>query len=376
MSPDATLFRIGQLAVSRDMLAAILAAAVVLLILLVLFLVWRAGRMHRQQRRAGEERLRMLELQLSEMSGQLRQQAEAASARDAHIARLLAERLDTVSLRVGQGLQEQAERTSEHLRQLSERLAVIDRAQATIDTLSGEVLALQRILSDKQARGAFGQARMEAIVSDALPASAYEFQPTLPGGARPDCLIRLPGSDLKIVVDAKFPLEAFEALRNAAGERERKEAVQRLRGDITRHIRDISSKYLIPGETHETAIMFVPSESVYAELHENHPDLVQKAHRARVVLASPNVLMLMIQTMQSLYRDARMREAAGVIRREVGLLLEDVDRLRRRALDLQRLFGRTADEVDRLLVSSEKISRRGERIVNLDPEETDGMPDG
>ncbi len=376
MSPDATLFRIGQFAMSRDMLAAILAAAVVLLILLVLFLMWRAGRMHRQQRRAGEERLRMLERQLSEMSGQLRQQAEAASARDAHISRLLAERLDSVSLRVGQGLQEQAERTSEHLRQLSERLAVIDRAQATIDSLSGEVLALQRILSDKQARGAFGQARMEAIVSDALPAAAYEFQPTLPGGARPDCLIRLPGSDLKIVVDAKFPLEAFEALRNAAGERERKEAVQRLRSDVARHIRDISSKYLIPGETHETAIMFVPSESVYAEIHENHPDLVQKAHRARVVMASPNVLMLMIQTMQSLYRDARMREAAGVIRREVGLLLEDVDRLRRRALDLQRFFGRTADEVDRLLVSSEKIARRGERIVDLELEETEETPEG
>ena len=371
MSPDAILFRIGQFTVSRDMLATALPVAVVLLLLLVLLLTWRAGRLHRWQTRAGEERLRILERQLAEMSGQLRQQAEAASARDAHISRLLAERLDSVSLRVGQGLQEQAERTSEHLRQLSERLAVIDRAQATIDTLSGEVLALQRILSDKQARGAFGQARMEAIVSDALPASAYEFQPTLPGGARPDCLIRLPGSDLKIVVDAKFPLEAFEALRNAASEHERKEAAQRLRGDVARHVRDIASKYLIPGETHDTAIMFVPSESVYAEIHENHPDLVQKAHRARIVLASPNVLMLMIQTMQSLYRDARMREAAGIIRREVGLLMEDVDRLRRRALDLQRFFGRTADEVDRLLVSSEKIARRGERIASLELEETE-----
>jgi len=371
MSPDAILFRIGQFTVSRDILATALPVAVVLLLLLVLLLTWRAGRLHRRQTRAEEERLRILERQLAEMSGQLRQQAEAASARDAHISRLLAERLDSVSLRVGQGLQEQAERTSEHLRQLSERLAVIDRAQATIDTLSGEVLALQRILSDKQARGAFGQARMEAIVSDALPASAYEFQPTLPGGARPDCLIRLPGSDLKIVVDAKFPLEAFEALRNAAGEHERKEAAQRLRGDVARHVRDIASKYLIPGETHDTAIMFVPSESVYAEIHENHPDLVQKAHRARIVLASPNVLMLMIQTMQSLYRDARMREAAGIIRREVGLLMEDVDRLRRRALDLQRFFGRTADEVDRLLVSSEKIARRGERIASLELEETE-----
>ncbi len=372
MSPDATLFRIGQLAVNRDMLTAALPAAVMLLLLLVLLFIWRANRLHR---RVDEERLRMLERQLSEMTGQLRQQAETASARDAHIARLLAERLDAVSLRVGQGLQEQAERTSEHLRQLSERLAVIDRAQATIDTLSGEVLTLQRILSDKQARGAFGQARMEAIISDALPASAYEFQPALPGGARPDCLIRLPGSDLKIVVDAKFPLEAFEALRRAADKRARKEATQRLRTDVTRHIRDISTKYLIPGETHETAIMFVPSESVYAEIHENHPDLVQKAHRARVVLASPNVLMLMIQTMQSLYRDARMREAAGIIRREVGLLLEDVDRLRRRALDLQRFFGRTADEVDKLLVSSEKIARRGERIVNLELDEAEKTPD-
>ncbi len=372
MPLDATLFRIGQFAVTRDMLAAALFSILLLVLLLVLFLLWRTARMRQH---ADEQRFRTLERQLSEMTGQLRQQAETASARDAHIARLLAERLDTVSLRVGQGLQEQAERTSEHLRQLSERLAVIDRAQATIDTLSGEVLTLQRILSDKQARGAFGQVRMEAIISDALPASAYEFQPTLPGGARPDCLIRLPGSELKIVVDAKFPLEAFEALRRAVDKQTRKEATQRLHADVTRHIRDISAKYLIPGKTHETAIMFVPSESVYAEIHENHPDLVQKAHKARVVLASPNVLMLMIQTMQSLYRDARMREAAGMIRREVGLLLEDVERLRRRALDLQRFFGRTADEVDRLLVSSEKIARRGERIVNLELDEAEEAPD-
>ncbi len=375
MDPNATALIIAGRAFTWGEAAAALGALALLALLLlagILIMSWRAGRRLAREERQARRLARELETRLAEMAGQIRQQAEVSSARDAHISRMLSERLDSVSVRVGQGLREQTERTSEHLKRLSERLAVIDQAQANITRLSGEVVTLQRILSDKQTRGAFGQARMEAIIADALPASVYDFQPVLSNGSRPDCLIRLPDSELKVVVDAKFPLEAFEAIRNAGGDAERTQAIRQLRTDIGRHIRDISTKYLIPGETHETAIMFVPSESIYAELYENHEDLIQKAHKARVILASPNVLMLMVQTMQAIYKDARMREAAGLIQREVGALLEDVERLRQRTLDLQRLFGRAGQEIDKLVISSDKIARRGLKIGNLELEDDAG----
>ncbi len=364
-----TALTIGTRAFSWGEVALALAAFMLLVLLLTLLMSWRAARGRRADHQAARRHARELEQRLAEMAGQLRQQAEVASARDTHITRLLGERLDAVSMRIGQGLNEQSERTARHLKQLAERLAVIDQAQANITRLSGEVVNLQRILSDKQTRGAFGQARMEAIVMDALPAGAYEFQATLSNNTRPDCLIRLPDSEVKVVVDAKFPLEAFEAVRRAETDHERESALRQLRSDIGKHIRDISGKYLIPGETHETAIMFVPSEAIYAELYENHADLIQKAHKARVILASPNVLMLMVQTMQAIYKDARMREAAGLIQREVGMLMADVERLRTRVLDLQRHFGRAEQEIEKLLVSSDKITKRGARIENLELEE-------
>ncbi len=373
MDFSATALIIGQRAISWGELALAGAGAALFLLLLTLIMSWRAARGRAGEHEAALRQARELQRQMAEMTGQMRQQAQVSSARDAHLARMLTERLDGVSARLGQGLNEQAERTSAHLKQLAERLAVIDQAQANITRLSGEVVTLQNILADKQTRGAFGQARMEAIITDALPSSVYEFQPTLSNGTRPDCLIRLPDSELKIVVDAKFPLEAFEAIRKAPGEAARTQAVRRLRTDIGKHIKDISGKYLIPGETHETAIMFVPSESIYAELYENHEDLIQKAHKARVILASPNVLMLMVQTMQAIYKDARMREAAGLIQREVGHLLSDVERLRIRVLDLQRHFGKANQEIDKLLISSDKIARRGAKIENLELEET--MPE-
>ncbi len=369
MDFGATAIIIGQRAVTWGEAALAGGALALLLLLLTLFMSWRAARGRAREHEAARRHARELERRLAEMAGQMRQQAEVSSARDAHIARMLTERLDNVSTRVGAGLREQAERTAGHLEKLAERLAVIDQAQANITRLSGEVVTLQHILADKQTRGAFGQARMEAIVTDALPASAYDYQATLSNGSRPDCLIRMPDSDLKVVVDAKFPLEAFEAIREARGAEERQRAVRKLRNDIGKHIRDISTKYLIPGETHETAIMFVPSESIYAELYEHHEDIIQKAHKARVILASPNVLMLMVQTMQAIYKDARMREAAGLIQREVGHLLADMERLRQRVAGLQRHFGQASADIDRIVTSTEKISRRGLKIETLELEE-------
>jgi DNA recombination protein RmuC len=210
---------------------------------------------------------------------------------------------------------------------------------------------------------------MEAIVRDGLHSNAYSFQSTLSNGTKPDCLIKLPDSELRLVIDSKFPLESFNALKLVRGAAETRAAETRLRSDVLKHVKDISEKYLIVGETHETAVMFVPSESIYADLHEHFEDVIQKAHRARVIVASPNVLMLLIQTMQAIFKDARMREQAGYIQVEVSRLLEDVGRLKERLVDLQKHFGAANSDLDKLNLSADKITKRGLRIEALEFEQ-------
>jgi DNA recombination protein RmuC len=228
------------------------------------------------------------------------------------------------------------------------------------------------VLANKQARGAFGQVRMEAIIRDALPAGTYEFQATLSNGKRPDCIIRLPNTPAPLVIDSKFPLEGFEALRTARAPDEVKAARDAIRTAVGRHIDEIAEKYLLPGETQDTALMFVPSESVYGDLHEHFADLVQRAHRARVVIVAPNILMLAVQTMQAVIKDAKMRDQAGLIQREVGLLLADVARLVERVSDLERHFGLSAKALEKVSASAARISGRGERLTALDLEDESG----
>jgi DNA recombination protein RmuC len=315
------------------------------------------------------QRASELEFRLAEMAGQLRSFAEQAASGQQYLARTLDERLDQVSHRLGRGLNEQSERTHQSLKHLYERLVVIDTAQANLTQLSSEMVSLKDILSNKQARGAYGQARMEAIIRDGLHAQAYAFQMTLSNGSRPDCVVRLPDSELGVVIDAKFPLEAFNALKSASGEADIRAAETRLRRDVAHHVKDIAGKYLIAGETQDPAIMFVPSESIYADLYERFEDVIQKAHRERVIIASPNILMLLVQTMQAIFKDARMREQAGVIKIEVTRLLEDVGRLKDRVLALQQHFGQASGDLEKLGLSADKITKRGLRIEQLDVED-------
>ena len=210
--------------------------------------------------------------------------------------------------------------TTDHLQQLHARLAVIDTAQKNITDLASQVTSLQSVLANKQSRGAFGQARMEMIIQDGLPKDCYEFQATLTNKARPDCVVHLPDGP-SLVIDAKFPLEAVTAFREAKSDDDRKLAIARVRADIAKHVGDIAAKYLIPGETQDMALMFVPSESIYAELYDGFDDIFQKAYRAKVIIVSPSLLMLAIQVIQQIRRDARMREAADKILIEVGLLI-------------------------------------------------------
>lgn len=369
MTLDQIVLQIGGQAFSLGQILLAGAALAFLLLIVTAVLAWRA---QKQRREEGIETLRRaseMEFRLAEMAGQLRSFTDQASSGQQHLTRTLDERLDQVSHRLGRGLNEQSERTHQSLKHLYERLAVIDTAQANLTQLSSEMVSLKDILSNKQARGAYGQARMEAIIRDGLHSKAYEFQATLSNGSRPDCVIKLPESELRLVLDAKFPLEAFNALKVATGDSDIRAAETRLRRDVLLHVKDIAGKYLIAGETHETAIMFVPSESIYADLYERFEDVLQKAHRERVIIASPNILMLLIQTMQAIFKDARMREQAGVIKIEVVRLLEDVSRLKDRVLDLQRHFGQASGDLEKLGLSADKITKRGLRIEQLDVEE-------
>jgi len=275
------------------------------------------------------------------------------------------ERLDSVSHRLGDSLEKTKLTTVENLQKLNERLAVIDSAQKHITALASQVASLQSVLANKQSRGAFGQGRMEIIVRDGLPKDCYEFQYTLSNRLRPDCAIFMP-DNRPLVVDSKFPLEAVTAYRDAGSDDERKLAAARVRQDVIKHVGDIAQKYLIPGETQDMAFMFVPSESVYAELHEDFDDVVQKAFRAKIVIVSPSLLMLAVQLVRQTQRDARMREAADQIRDEVGRLMKDVGLLGDRIRKLQTHFTQANEDVRQSVISIEKIEGRGERIAQVE----------
>ncbi|HEX9906314.1 MAG TPA: DNA recombination protein RmuC [Propylenella sp.] len=301
----------------------------------------------------------------SETTGRIQAMAELLSGKQAELNQALSERLDGMSHRLSQSVGDATKNTHENLKSLHERLAVLDAAQQNISELSGQVTTLANILANKQSRGAFGQGRMEAIVSDNLPPGSFAFQFTLKSGGRPDCIIRLPNDAPPLVVDAKFPLEAYNALKAAASPEELKAAQVQFRNDVARHIRDIAEKYLIPGETHDTAFMFVPSESVFAEIHERFDEVVQRAYRTRVVIVSPSLLLLSIQVIQQVLRDHRLREQAHVIQDEVRLMMVDVERLDERVRKLAGHFGMVEKDIEQVLISSEKIAKRGRGIESV-----------
>ncbi|MBV1697404.1 MAG: DNA recombination protein RmuC [Hyphomicrobiales bacterium] len=304
-----------------------------------------------------------------------RSQGEAATRLEAMIgllaknqsqlAHTVNERLDSVSHRLGDSLEQTRQKTAENMQKLHERLAVIDSAQKNITALATQVTWLQGVLANKQERGAFGQGRMELIVSDGLPKGCYEFQYTLSNKTRPDCALFLPGQR-PLVVDAKFPLEGVTAFKDAKSDDERRQAAARVRQDVTRHVSDIAQKYLIPGETQDIALMFVPSESLYADLHDGFDDLVQKAFRAKVVIVSPSLLMVAVHLIQQMRKEERMREAAGQIQAEVGRLIDDVVRMHERVLKLQQHYTQVGEDVRQIVISAEKVEKRGARITDVE----------
>ena len=313
----------------------------------------------------------------AEIVGRLAQMAESQAATQAQLSERLQaqersvtkaveERLNEFSKRLGDRLKESSTQSQTTLTDLRERLAVIDKAQKNITELSAQVVGLQDILANKQARGAFGEIQLRDIVESILPPSAYRFQVTLGNGKRVDCLLDLPNPPGPIAIDSKFPLENYQALCEAREEPAITAARRAFAADVRKHLRDIAEKYIVPGETAESALMFLPSEAVYAELHTNFRGVIEESYRARVWIVSPTTLMATLNTVRAILKDVRMREQAGLIQVEVHSLLKDVARLDDRVGKLQNHFGQASEDLRQIRISTEKVTKRGEKIAQVE----------
>jgi len=352
----------------------IIGAGLIVLLLLLLSLravsrLTKAAEPLSNQINALGQRVQALGEGQERLAGGLHHVSEAQAKQQTNMLQLVEKRLADVQLQMNENLQGSARRTAHSLGELQQRLTAIDKAQENITKLSGDVLSLQDILSNKQTRGAFGEIQLNDIVSKALPSDSYTLQATLSNARRADCLIHLPNPPGPIVIDSKFPLEPYEALRNAKTDWELNEATRQLRTAVKKHIKDISEKYIIEGETADGALMFLPSEAVYAELHANFSELVREGFTARVWIVSPTTCMATLNTMRAILKDARMREQAGAIRRELGLLYQDVDRLGTRVENLDRHFTQAAKDITEIKISADKAGKRARRLDNFDFEE-------
>ena len=363
--------------IDQNMMILIGMGVVAVLLIAVIFIVHLRANQERVERAnqsaLNQEQLINMMQANSALEGRIAQMAQVSAQQQEEIKRTMHERLDNVSARLGESLEKSGETTGKSLGELKERLAVIDEAQKNITDLSGQMVGLQDILSNKQARGAFGEIQLNDLVSSILPPNAYEFQATMENGKRADCLIKLPNPPGSIVVDAKFPLESYHRLHNAENEAEFKKAQSFFKADITKHVKDISEKYIINGVTAESALMFLPSEAVYAELHSNFSDVVEKSYRAKVWIVSPTTLMATLNTVRAVLKDARMREQAGIIQKHVTTLLDDVERLDERVEKLRTHFDRADKDIDLISTSTRKITSKVDTIEKIQMEEEDAV---
>ena len=324
----------------------------------------------------------VLLLRGEQVMGRLRHLAEADHAtgdrlnarlveQDLALRKLLADRLDEVSKRVSDGIIKSTDRTTQSMTQIQKRLAVIDQAQKNISELSTQMVGLQDILANKQARGAFGEIQLNDLVSSVLPPSAYKFQATLSNGRRADCLLHAPNPPGSIVIDAKFPLESYNALQGAKDEAAKTAAGRAFAADVIKHINDIADRYIVPGETAEQALMFLPSEAVFAELHANFRNAIEQSFKKRVWIVSPSTCMAMLHTVRAVLKDVHMREQAHVIQKEVAILGQDVGRLDSRVENLRKHFNLAEKDIGDIQTSSRKITSRVDRIEQIEMQDED-----
>ena len=301
-----------------------------------------------------------------QLVGRLSQLAEGQAAAQNQLSERLQAQERALAKLLGEGMTEISKRTDSTMADIKARLAVIDAAQKNIGELSAQMVGLQDILANKQARGAFGEIQLRDLVQNALPPSAYAFEQTLGNGKRVDCLLKLPNPPGSIAIDAKFPLESYHALRNAKDDGARAQAGRAFAEAMLKHVRDIAEKYIVPGETAESALMFLPSEAVYAELHASFADVVEKSYRARVWIVSPTTLWATLNTVRAVLKDVHMREQAHVIQKEVQTMLGDVNRLDGRVGKLQQHFDLAVEDIRQIRISTDKVTKRGERIEEIE----------
>jgi DNA recombination protein RmuC len=392
------MIRIGDTALAWDDLLVPGMGALILLVLLLLVLALRmAARSARMTEPLGQQiallsqSLQQLGMGQEQLRGGLQTVSDSQANAQVQLIRTVESRLSDVQqhmndrladnmmrqnraltemqVRMKETLHGSSTQTATSLTQLQERLATIDKAQDNITKLSGDVLSLQDILSNKQTRGAFGEIQLNDIVSKALPRDSYALQHTLSTGRRADCVVHLPNPPGPIVIDSKFPLEAYEALRRAETQAQATEAARLMRTSVRTHIAAISERYIVEGETADGAMMFLPSEAVYAELHANFPELVREGFAARVWIVSPTTCMATLNTMRAILKDARMREQAGEIRKALKHLHRDVEIIGDRAGKLGIHLRQAGEDVSGILVASERARKRADRLDNFDFEE-------
>ena len=378
------MIRIGASAIDLNdptTLGVVIAAAVaVLVVILLITSVRRAGQAAEMTQLLASQmgglglRVQSLSDGQQQLAGGLTHVSEAQAAQQAQMLRLMEQRLAAVSEAMSVNLSSSARNTAQSLGELQQRLKTIDKAQENITKLSGDVLSLQDILSNKQTRGAFGEIQLHDIVLKALPKDSYTLQATLSNGKRADCLIHLPNPPGPIVIDSKFPLEAYERLRNAKTDNELADAARQFRSSVRIHIKTISEKYIVEGETADGALMFLPSEAVYAELHSNFPEVVRDGFDARVWIVSPTTCMATLNTMRAILKDARMREQAGAIRTTLKQLHRDVELVVDRVGKLNTHFGQARADLDDINTAAERAGKRAARLDNFDFEEVAPLP--
>ncbi len=373
------MIQLGELEISLSDPLTLLALGAAFAVVLLLILVMRSGAAANRAARAVEPiahamgslggRVQALSDGQHQLAGGLASVSELQSKSQAQMLEVMERRLEEVQKSMGETLHGTSTRTARSLGELQQRLEQIDKAQANIEKLSGDVLGLQDILSNKQRRGMFGEIQLNDIVSKALPSDAYSFQTTLSNGKRADCLIHLPNPPGPLVIDAKFPLEAYEALMAANGPEAIKRAMRELGAAVKVHINAIASRYIIEGETADGALMFLPSEAVYAELHARLPEIVRYGFDMRVWIVSPTTCMATLNTMRAVLKDARMREQAGAIRKALKHLHRDVEIIGERADKLETHLRQAGDDVTGILTATARAGKRAERLDNFDFEE-------
>ena len=302
--------------------------------------------------------------QISELKGAVSQ-----------LSSTIEERLGNFGSTIGNSLTKQTQNTQKSLMEMHERLAVIDRAQENINSLSNQVNDLQNILSNKQLRGAFGEVQLENIVKDALPQNAYQFQYTLMSHSRVDCIVKMPEPPGPICIDSKFPLEDYKKFTGSKNDQEKKDNLKLFHNAVQKHLRDISEKYILPGETADSAIMFLPSESIYSEINIRFPKLVNESRNKKVYMAGPDNLMLLLHTVRAILRDATMSQTAGKIQIEVDKLGNDLNLLADRIFKLDKHFDLARRDLDEIKISHRKIENRGNVITSIDVNEKKQLSD-